>query len=121
MAEIEQEEKHPPLLEKRPSAEKQTAGRETAPSGPGLDPPEEGPRTPSQGEERSDTNLLDDRAQIQERIAQLEKTIEEKEKIEQDYVNHLQRLSAEFENYKRRSARESAYAVDKGKELMILE
>ncbi|RME02110.1 MAG: hypothetical protein D6812_06815, partial [Deltaproteobacteria bacterium] len=121
MAEIEQEKKHPPLLENLPSAEKGTTGQATAPPETGTDPEEQGTQTSGEGEERSAQDLLTDRLQIQERIAQLEKTIEEKEKIEQDYVNHLQRLSAEFENYKRRSARESAYAVDKGKELMILE
>jgi molecular chaperone GrpE len=63
----------------------------------------------------------DDRQILLQKIETLEKKLEEKEKSEKEYISHLQRLAAEFENHKRRSAKELSQAIETGKEMLMQE
>lgn len=57
----------------------------------------------------------------EDRIAALEAELEEEKKLKEEYLSHLQRLAADFENYKRRTAKEIAGSIDKGKEILLVE
>lgn len=55
------------------------------------------------------------------KIEKLEAELAKKSKDAEEYLNQLQRVAAEFENYKKRSSKEFARAVNTGKELIMAE
>ncbi|MDR3257052.1 MAG: nucleotide exchange factor GrpE [Endomicrobium sp.] len=58
-----------------------------------------------------------------EKISELEilkQSVEDKEKLAQDYYDQLLRLKADFENYRRRSEKEKKDYLDWGKEKILL-
>lgn len=66
------------------------------------------------GQEKSssaDTCPADDPAALKLQYEELRKRSEELEALNKDYLEHLRRLQAEFENYKRRTAKEKAETI----------
>jgi molecular chaperone GrpE len=61
------------------------------------------------------------KAELAERLEQLERRLEEVERERDEYLNDLKRLAADFENYRRRAARDQESLVARAHERLVKE
>jgi molecular chaperone GrpE len=61
------------------------------------------------------------KAELAERVEQLERRLEEVERERDEYLNDLKRLAADFENYRRRAARDQESLVARAHERLVKE
>jgi molecular chaperone GrpE len=61
------------------------------------------------------------KAELEKRVEELERRLEEVERERDEYLTDLKRLAADFENYRKRAAREQAGLVTRANERLVKE